>query len=72
MRVGLAREHELYGLGRIGQELDEPLLVLEQQIGPLVGGEAPGEADGQGLGIEDFLGVLQFRALGAPGEQLVA
>ena len=53
-RVGLARQHELHGplLGR--QQGRQPLGVREQQCGPLVGDEAPGEADGEDGGIEDL------------------
>ena len=50
--VGLAREHELHRpLGIVDQPLDA-LEVAQDQIGPLVGGEAPGETDGQGVGIQ--------------------
>ena len=34
----------------------EPLQVAEEEVGPLVGGEAAGEADGEGARVEDAAG----------------
>ena len=42
----------------VADQLPEPVQVLEQQRGALVGGEAAGEADGQHVGI-DRVGVLE-------------
>jgi len=69
--VGLAGEDELDGPRRVVDDFDHPLLVLQEHVGAFVGGEASGEADGQGLGIEDLFGELQFAAFGAPGDELV-
>ena len=46
-RMGLAREDDLDRPLRVPQQPRQPLLVAEQERGPLVGREAAGEADGQ-------------------------
>jgi hypothetical protein len=46
-RVRLAGEDEQHRALRVGNDLAQPVEVVEQQRGALVGGEAAGEADGQ-------------------------
>ena len=41
------------GRSVVGQDARQPLLVAEEEVGPLVGREPPGEADGQRLRVED-------------------
>ena len=50
--VGLAREDELDRPVAGMDHLDQPLDVLEDQAGALVGGEPAGEADRQGVQVE--------------------
>ena len=49
------------GLFLAAQDPLQPLDVAEEQRGPFVCGEAAGEADGEGVRIEHFAGVPQFR-----------
>ena len=51
-RVGLAGEDELDRPVGVVDEAGEPVHVGEEERGPLVGGEAAGEADRQDLRIE--------------------
>ncbi|KAF5043774.1 hypothetical protein DSECCO2_498720 [anaerobic digester metagenome] len=67
----LAREDELHGPGRVGDEALEALGVLEQQVGPLVRGETAGEADGQGFGVQHVVRHLELPAPAAPGHDLL-
>ncbi len=53
-RVGFAGEDELEGTVAVGEELDEAFLIAEEERRAFVGGKAAGEADGEGLGVEDF------------------
>ena len=46
-RMGLTGEDELNRFPRIGQKLQESVLVVEDQVGPLVGSKPPGEPNGQ-------------------------
>ena len=69
--VGLAGEDDLDGpVGGLDQ-LGQPLDVLEDQAGPLVGGEPAGEADGQGVQVERLRRLLRrprrARCGGGPG-----
>ena len=50
--MGLAREHDLERTLGIREQARQPLGVAEEQIGALVGREAPREADRQGVWIE--------------------
>ncbi len=55
-RVRLAGEHDLHGAARRGQDPREAIGVREDQLGPLVAGEAPGESDGERVLIEERRG----------------
>ena len=50
--VGLAGEDDLHGTAGIGEEPREPLEIREEEVGTLVGGEAPCEADRERLRVE--------------------
>ena len=64
--VGLAGEDELHRPLRIVDHLGHAVDVVEEQVGPLVGGEPPGEADGEDVRIEDVpRGLDHFVALAA-------
>ncbi len=58
VRMGLAGEEELHGALGVVDHGGKALHVLEQQIGALVGGESAGEADGEGVGRENFAETL--------------
>ena len=45
----------------------QPVQVAQQQSGPLVGGETAREADGEGVGIEHFVGARRFPPGGRRG-----
>ena len=47
--MGLAGEHELHGHLRIADQGRQTLQILEHEVGSLVGGKPPGEADRQGV-----------------------
>ena len=70
--VRLAGEDDLHGHGRLVEQRMEAVVVLEQQVGALVGGEPPGEPDGQRLGVEHFLRRRQLARTGPAAHQLVA
>ena len=55
-RMGLAGEDDLDRPLRIVEHLVQPLEVGQDQVGPLVRGEAAGEADRQHVGIEQVAG----------------
>src|SRR5207302_2016750 len=57
--VGLARQHDLDGPLRVREQGGQPPLVVEEEIGPLVGREAPREADGHGIQVELALDLTQ-------------
>ena len=61
--MGLAGEEDLDRLLWIVEQGLQPLGLREQEGGPLVGGEAPGEADREHPGVEDVV---------APGEVALA
>ena len=48
-----AREDQLNGTLRIEQQSLGPIEVRKEQNRPLIGGETPGEADGQRRGVEE-------------------
>ena len=48
-RMGLAGDDELHRALRIGQQAKQSLGIMQQQVRPLVGGEAPGKAERQGI-----------------------
>ncbi len=50
--VGFARQHDLHRAVAVAQDGGQALLVGEEQLGALVGGEATREADGQDIGIQ--------------------
>ena len=54
--MGFAGDNDLHGPLRIAEDLLQPLDVAKDQGGALVGGEAAGESDGEGVGIEHFAG----------------
>ena len=51
-----AGENELHRSGGIVQQFVEAILVGEQQLAAFVGGETPGETDGENLRIENAVG----------------
>ena len=53
-RMGLAGDDELHRTLRIGQQPQQPLRIVQQQVRSLVGGKTTGEAQGQGVGIEQM------------------
>ena len=57
-RVGLAREDQAYGPFGIVQNARQPVRVGKEQGGPLVGREAPGKADEQGVRLEQVFHAL--------------
>ncbi len=68
--VGLARDDDLDRVRGVQQQLPQPVAVAQHQREPLVGGDAPGEADGEDVGVEDAVDPAQFggaRAAPAPG-----
>ena len=58
-RMGLAGEDELHGALRIVDQLGQRIHLAEEQVGPLVRGEAACEADGERVGIERRCGRLR-------------
>ena len=52
----LAGEDDLHRAAAGVQDAHQPLRVVEDQLGPLVAGEAPREADRQRVGIEQRAG----------------
>ena len=50
--MGLAGKDQLDGTPLVMEQLFQPFEVAEQQGRPLVGGKAPGEADGERLGAK--------------------
>ena len=54
-RVGFAGEDELDGAVFVASELYDVIELLEDERGAFVGGKAAGEADGQGIGIEQLV-----------------
>ncbi|OUD92408.1 hypothetical protein CMMCAS04_09015 [Clavibacter michiganensis subsp. michiganensis] len=69
-RVRLARDHDLHGPLRVGEDPAEPLPVVEHEREALVGRHAPGEADREDLGVEHVLEPRRLdgaRVLLAPG-----
>ena len=55
-RMRLAGEDDLHRPARGVQDAHQPLGVVEDQLGPLVAGEAAGEADRQRVRIEQRAG----------------
>ena len=51
-RVGFARHDELDRAGRIGQQTEQPIAVVQEQVGSFVGGEAARKTQCQRPGIE--------------------
>ena len=50
--MGLAGEDHLHGAVWAIDQFQEALKVVEEQVGALVGGESPGEADGETVRVE--------------------
>ena len=68
--MGLAGDDDLDGPVLGQQQGLQPLPVAEQQVGPLVGGEAAGEADGEHARVEGLVGPRHLglaHALGPAG-----
>ena len=69
----LAREDDLDGTARVGQETPQPFRIMEEQVGALVGREAPGETDREhGRGKErarcsQFRRIVPFVVPAVPG-----
>ena len=54
VRMGLAGKEELHGALGVVDHGGETFDVFEQQVGALIGSEAAGEADGEGVGRQSF------------------
>jgi hypothetical protein len=50
--VGLAGENQLQGPIALSDQPEDPIRVAQDEIGSLVGGEAPGKTDCQRVWIE--------------------
>src|SRR5262249_17288305 len=59
-RMGLAGEDDLHRAVLVVDDGGQALQVAKEQVAALVGGEAAGKADGQGFGIEHFVGAGDF------------
>ena len=72
-RMRLAREDDLHRPPRVHQQPPQPVDIAEDQVGPLVGGEPAGEADGerhrveQGSRAHHLCGFLELAGKAAPG-----
>ena len=69
-RMGLARDDELHRALRIGQQAQQPLRIVQQQIRSLVGREAARKTQCQGIGIEEMLRPVHRLGRRAGGGQL--
>ena len=58
----LAGEHELHRLPRVGQQAQQSGRILQQEIGPLVHGEAAREAERQRIFAEHLSGAFNLFA----------
>ena len=63
--MGLAGEDELHGPVGVAEDLRDQIQVAHHEVGPLVGGEPPGETDRQRLRIEALAQSLQNRIVEA-------
>ena len=50
--MGLSGEDELHRAVRVGEDFSDQRHIPHDQVGPLVGGETPGESDRERLGVE--------------------
>ena len=50
--MGLAGKDDLHRLPGVMEEFLQALQIVKDQVGPLVGGEAPGKTDGQDEGVQ--------------------
>ena len=66
LRVGLPGNDDLYRVFRVVDDALQPIRVPKEHSSPLVGGEAAGKADGQGLRGQDFVCGLHFSSAGSP------
>ena len=71
-RVRLAGEEDLHRALGVGEQLAQAVQVAEQQVGPLVGREAAGEADGQRVGVEELVDLAQLAGRPAVAPVLLA
>src|ERR1035441_3497412 len=53
--MGLAGINELDGALAVVRQFDDAVKVVKNQRGALVGGEAAGKTDGEGVGIEQLI-----------------
>ena len=66
-RMRLAGQDNLHRAGGVVDQRVEAIEIAEQQVAALVEGEAPGEADGEGLGVQPLLdGLLRRPRRAAP------
>ena len=65
-RMRLAGEHELNRMLRIGENPRQPFRIVQQQVGPFVGGEPARKAERQRVGIEDRFGRVDVVAAARP------
>ena len=68
--MGLAGDDELHRALRIGQQAQQPLRVVQQQVRSLVGREAARKAQRQGVGIKEMLRLVHRLGRRAGGGQL--
>ena len=62
--MGLAGHDQLHRALLVAQEAREAVRVPEEQVGALVGGEPPREADGERVGAQDVVGLAAPHAQG--------
>ena len=62
-RMGLAGEQKIDRPVVVDRNLTEPLDIVEDQIGTLVGGEPTGKADGEDLRFQTAVGVNERREI---------
>ena len=76
--MGLAGVDDLHRTVLVAHNTGQPVHVMKQEPGALVGGKAARKADRQGIGVQDFFGqcdlggpaaaLLQLGAQAAPGK----
>ena len=71
-RMGLAGEDNLHRPVFVVDDGGQAVEVAEQERAALIGGEAAGEAEGKGFGIEDLVGAGDFAGRGAAALELGA
>ena len=70
LRMGLAGDDELHRALRIGQQTQQSLRIVQQQVRPLVGRKAPRKAQCQRVGIKQMFRLVNRLGRRAGGGQL--